>query len=59
VLDGSPANVRRSIEGSPRRLGTDHVDLYYQHRMDPGTPVEETVGAMGEWSARARSATWG
>jgi aryl-alcohol dehydrogenase-like predicted oxidoreductase len=48
MLDGSPANVRRSIEGSLRRLGTDHVDLYYQHRMDPDTPVEETVGAMGE-----------
>jgi aryl-alcohol dehydrogenase-like predicted oxidoreductase len=48
VCDGSPANVRRSIEGSLRRLGTDHVDLYYQHRMDPDTPVEETVGAMAE-----------
>src|SRR3954467_10492217 len=46
VLDGSPANARRSIEGSLRRLGTDHVDLYYQHRPDPDTPVEETVGAM-------------
>ena len=48
TLDGSPANVRRSIEGSLRRLGTDHVDLYYQHRMDPNTPVEETVAALGE-----------
>ena len=47
-LDGSPENVRRSIEGSLRRLGTDHVDLYYQHRMDPGTPIEETVGALAE-----------
>jgi aryl-alcohol dehydrogenase-like predicted oxidoreductase len=47
-LDGSPENVRRSIEGSLRRLGTDHVDLYYQHRMDPRTPVEETVGALAE-----------
>jgi aryl-alcohol dehydrogenase-like predicted oxidoreductase len=46
--DGSAANVRRSIEGSLRRLGTDHADLYYQHRPDPGTPVEETVGAMAE-----------
>jgi aryl-alcohol dehydrogenase-like predicted oxidoreductase len=48
IRDGSPANVRRSIEGSLRRLGTDHVDLYYLHRVDPGTPIEETVGAMGE-----------
>ncbi len=46
VLDGSPANVRRSIEGSLKRLGTDHVDLYYLHRVDPATPIEETVGAM-------------
>jgi len=54
MLDGSPANVRRSIEGSLRRLGTDHVDLYYQHRMDPDTPVEETVGAMGELVAEGK-----
>jgi aryl-alcohol dehydrogenase-like predicted oxidoreductase len=48
VLDGSPENVRRSIDGSLKRLGTDHVDLYYLHRVDPGTPIEETVGAMAE-----------
>jgi aryl-alcohol dehydrogenase-like predicted oxidoreductase len=48
VLDGSPENVRRLIEGSLMRLGTDHVDLYYLHRVDPNTPIEETVGAMGE-----------
>jgi aryl-alcohol dehydrogenase-like predicted oxidoreductase len=48
VNDGSPENVRRSIEGSLQRLGTDHVDLYYLHRVDPGTPIEETVGAMAE-----------
>ncbi|WP_431277414.1 aldo/keto reductase [Leifsonia poae] len=47
-LDGSPENVRRSVEGSLRRLGTDYIDLYYQHRMDPGTPIEETVGALKE-----------
>jgi len=47
-LDGSPENVRRSIEGSLERLGTDHVDLYYLHRVDPGTPIEDTVGAMAE-----------
>ena len=48
VIDGSPANVRRSIEGSLQRLGTDYVDLYYQHRIDPNTPIEETVGALAE-----------
>lgn len=47
-LDGSPENVRLSVEGSLRRLQTDHIDLYYQHRMDPGTPIEETVGALKE-----------
>lgn len=46
--DGSPANARASIDGSLKRLGTDHVDLYYQHRMDPDTPVEDTVGALGD-----------
>jgi aryl-alcohol dehydrogenase-like predicted oxidoreductase len=48
VIDGTPENVRRSIEGSLKRLGTDHVDLYYQHRIDPNTPIEETVGALAE-----------
>src|SRR5919198_165905 len=48
ILDGSPENARRAIEGSLKRLGTDHVDLYYLHRVDPNTPIEETVGAMAE-----------
>jgi aryl-alcohol dehydrogenase-like predicted oxidoreductase len=47
-LDGSPDHVRKSIDGSLERLGTDHVDLYYQHRVDPNVPIEETVGAMAE-----------
>ena len=47
-LDSSPANVRIALEGSLRRLGTDHVDLYYQHRVDPKTPIEDTVGALAE-----------
>src|SRR3954447_10491751 len=47
-LDGSAEHVQRSIEGSLKRLGTDHVDLYYQHRVDPNVPIEETVGAMAE-----------
>ncbi len=48
AVDGTPANVRRAIEGSLKRLNMDHVDLYYLHRVDPNTPIEETVGAMGE-----------
>ena len=48
VLDSSPANIRKAVEGSLKRLGTDHIDLYYQHRVDPGTPIEETVGALAE-----------
>jgi aryl-alcohol dehydrogenase-like predicted oxidoreductase len=47
-LDSSPSNVRTAIEGSLRRLGTDHVDLYYQHRVDPATPIEDTIGALAE-----------
>jgi aryl-alcohol dehydrogenase-like predicted oxidoreductase len=47
-VDGSPENVRRSVEGSLKRLGTDRIDLYYQHRIDPDTPIEETVGALAE-----------
>src|SRR2546423_1146671 len=46
--DGRPETIRAAIEGSLQRLGTDHVDLYYQHRVDPLTPIEETVGAMAE-----------
>ena len=47
-LDGSAEHVRGSIDGSLRRLGTDYVDLYYQHRVDPNVEIEETVGAMAE-----------
>jgi aryl-alcohol dehydrogenase-like predicted oxidoreductase len=47
-LDSRPANVRAAAEGSLRRLGTDHIDLYYQHRVDPNTPIEDTVGTLAE-----------
>jgi aryl-alcohol dehydrogenase-like predicted oxidoreductase len=47
-LDSSPASIRTSVEGSLRRLGTDHIDLYYQHRVDPDTPIEDTVGALAD-----------
>ena len=46
--DGSPANVRRAIDGSLERLRTDHVDLYYLHKPDPATPIAETLGALDE-----------
>jgi aryl-alcohol dehydrogenase-like predicted oxidoreductase len=48
AVDGTPQNVKRAVDGSLRRLGIDHIDLYYQHRVDPGVPIEETVGAMAE-----------
>jgi aryl-alcohol dehydrogenase-like predicted oxidoreductase len=48
AVDGRPENVRRACEGSLRRLGIDQIDLFYQHRVDPGVPIEETVGAMAE-----------
>jgi aryl-alcohol dehydrogenase-like predicted oxidoreductase len=47
-VNGSPDYVRKSCEGSLQRLEVDHIDLYYQHRVDPNTPIEETVGAMAE-----------
>ncbi len=47
-MDGSPANARRACEGSLKRLGIDTIDLFYQHRVDPSTPIEETIGGMAE-----------
>jgi aryl-alcohol dehydrogenase-like predicted oxidoreductase len=47
-VDSSPANVRRAVEGSLRRLNTDHIDLLYQHRVDKAVPIEDTVGAMAD-----------
>jgi aryl-alcohol dehydrogenase-like predicted oxidoreductase len=48
TIDGRPENVRRCIDDSLRRLDVDHIDLYYQHRVDPKVPIEDTVGAMAE-----------
>jgi aryl-alcohol dehydrogenase-like predicted oxidoreductase len=48
TIDGSPDYVRQAIDASLRRLGVDYVDLYYQHRVDANTPIEETVGALAE-----------
>ena len=47
-VDGRPEYVRAALDASLQRLGVDHVDLYYMHRMDPKVPVEETVGALAE-----------
>ncbi len=47
-VNGKPDYVKKSCEGSLRRLGVEHIDLYYQHRVDPNTPIEETVGALAE-----------
>jgi aryl-alcohol dehydrogenase-like predicted oxidoreductase len=53
-LDSSPANIRTAVEGSLRRLGTDRIDLYYQHRVDPNTPIEDTIGALAELVAEGK-----
>jgi aryl-alcohol dehydrogenase-like predicted oxidoreductase len=53
-IDGSPDYVRSAIDASLRRLGVDHVDLYYQHRVDPDVPIEETWGALGELVAAGK-----
>ena len=52
--DSSPANIRTAVEGSLRRLGTDRIDLYYEHRVDPNTPIEDTVGAVAELIAEGK-----
>ncbi len=52
--DSSPETIRIAVDGSLRRLGTDHIDLYYQHRVDPTVPVEETVGVMAELVAEGK-----
>ncbi|MDB5971708.1 MAG: aldo/keto reductase [Hydrocarboniphaga sp.] len=54
VLDSTPANIRTAVEGSLKRLGTDYIDLYYQHRVDPKTPIEDTVGALGRLVAEGK-----
>ena len=54
TVDSSPANIRTAVEGSLRRLGTDRIDLYYQHRVDPNTPIEDTAGAVAELVAEGK-----
>ncbi|TQS27821.1 aldo/keto reductase [Microbispora sp. KK1-11] len=52
--DSTPANIRIAVEGSLRRLGTDHIDLYYQHRVDQDTPIEDTIGALADLVAEGK-----
>jgi aryl-alcohol dehydrogenase-like predicted oxidoreductase len=52
--DSSPTNIRAAVEGSLRRLDTDYIDLYYQHRVDPKTPIEETAGAVSDLIAEGK-----
>jgi aryl-alcohol dehydrogenase-like predicted oxidoreductase len=54
TLDSSPMNIRTAIEGSLKRLRTDRIDLYYQHRVDPHTPIEDTVGTLAELVAEGK-----
>ncbi|MDH6292794.1 aldo/keto reductase [Rhodococcus opacus] len=54
TIDSSPANVKAAVEGSLKRLGTDYIDLYYQHRVDPSTPIEDTAGAVADLIAEGK-----
>lgn len=54
MIDSSAANVKAAVEGSLKRLGTDHIDLYYQHRIDRGTPIEETAGTVADLIAEGK-----
>jgi len=53
-VDGSPANAKAAVEGTLKRLGIDCLDLYYQHRVDPNVPIEDTVGAMADLVAEGK-----
>ena len=59
AMDSSPANIRRAVDGSLRRLRTDRIDLYYQHRVDPRVPIEDVVGVMADLVAEGKVAHLG
>lgn len=59
LLDSRPEAIRTSVEGSLRRLGTDHIDLYYQHRVDPQVPVEEVAGTIADLIKEGKITHWG
>lgn len=54
ITDSRPANIRTAVDGSLKRLGTDYIDLYYQHRVDPQTPIEDTVGLLADLVAEGK-----
>jgi aryl-alcohol dehydrogenase-like predicted oxidoreductase len=54
MIDSDPANIATAIDGSLQRLGTDHIDLYYQHRVDPAVPIEEVMGALASYVAAGK-----
>lgn len=59
ITDSSPETIRASVEGSLKRLQTDHIDLYYQHRLDPQIPIEEVAGVMSELIQEGKITHWG
>lgn len=59
IPDSRPEIIRASVEGSLKRLGTDHIDLYYQHRADPNVPIEEVAGVMSELIQEGKITHWG
>lgn len=59
VLDSRPETIRKSVEGSLKRLRTDHIDLYYQHRVDPNVPIEDVAGIMKELMNEGKILHWG
>lgn len=59
IPDARPEVIRKSVEGSLRRLRTDHIDLYYQHRQDPSVPVEEVAGVMADLIREGKITHWG
>lgn len=59
IPDGRPETIKKSVEGSLQRLQTDHIDLYYLHRIDPAVPIEETAGAMKDLLDEGKITHWG
>ena len=59
ATDSSPATIRESVESSLRKLQTDYIDLYYQHRVDKGTPIEEVAGVMSDLIREGKIRAWG
>ncbi|RAZ93758.1 aldo/keto reductase, partial [Klebsiella oxytoca] len=59
VLDSRPETIRRSVEGSLKRLRTDHIDLYYQHRVDPNVPIADVAGTIKDLMDEGKILHWG